>query len=59
MLKATRQKLMKNQPKLLLRIDDNQRFAGIYDRKSALNHLKVELDLYQKFTRPLTTNQLY
>lgn len=59
MLKTTRHKLMQNQPKFLLRIDDNQRFAGIYDRKRALNHLKVELDLYQKFTKPLTVNQLY
>lgn len=59
MLKATRQKLMQNQPKFLLRIDDNHQFAGMYDRKSALNHLKLELDVYQKFTGTLTAKRLY
>lgn len=59
MLKATRQKLMQNQPKFLLRIDDNHYFVGMYDRKRALNHLKLELDVYQQFTNTLTVKQLY
>lgn len=59
MLKTTRQTLMQNQPKFLLRIDDDHQFAGMYDRKSALNHLKLELDVYQKFTGTLTAKRLY
>lgn len=59
MLKTTRQKLMQNQPKFLLRIDDDHHFTGMYDRKRALNHLKLELDVYQKFTGTLTAKRLY
>lgn len=59
MLETTRQKLMQNQPKYLLRIDDNHQFVGMFDRKRALTHLKLELTAYQNFAGKLTTNQLY
>lgn len=57
--KKTRQKLMQNQPKFLLRIDDNHYFVGMFDRKRALNYLKLELNVYQKFTGTLTAKRLY